>query len=93
MRKDLNKLPNARKLDDSESLSKDVFAKRTEYRLLMREHLKIEKETKILELCFASDVDEKIFWKLIKGKRCSSELGSFMIDGRLTNSSQEIIDM
>ena len=59
----------------------------------MREHLKIEKETKIPELCFASDVDEKMFWKLIKGKRCSSQSGSFMVDGRLTNSSQEIIEM
>ena len=93
MRKDLNKLSNARKLDDSESLNKDFFAKRTEYRLLMREHLKIERETKISELCFASDVDEKMFWKLIKGKRCSSQLGSFMVDGRLTNSPQEIIEM
>ena len=32
----------------------------------MREHLKIERETKFSELCFASDVDEKMFWKLIK---------------------------
>ena len=53
VRKDLNKLSNARKLDDSESLNKDFFAKRTEYRSLMREHLKIERETKISELCFA----------------------------------------
>ena len=35
VRKDLDKLSNARKLDDSESLNKDYFAKRTEYRLLM----------------------------------------------------------
>ena len=34
-----------------------------------------------------------MFWKLIKGKRCSSQLGSFMTDGRLTNSPQEIIEM
>ena len=59
----------------------------------MREHLKIERETKISKLCFASDVDDKMFWKWIKGKRCSSQLGSFMVDGRLTNSSQEIIEM
>ena len=62
VRKDFNKLSNARKLDDSESRNKDFFAKRTEYRLLMREHLKIERETKISKLCFASDVDEKMFW-------------------------------
>ena len=59
----------------------------------MREHLEIERETKISELCFASDVGEKMFWQLIKGKRCSSQLGSFMIDGRLTNSPQEIIEI
>ena len=84
-------MSNARKLDDSESLNTDFFSKRTEYRLLMREHLKIEREAKILELCLASDVDEKMFWKLIKGKCCSSQLGSFTVDGRLTNSPQEII--
>ena len=32
-----------------------------------------------------------MFWKLIKDKRCSSQLGSFMIDGRLTNSPQETV--
>ena len=74
-------------------LTNIFVAKRTEYRLLMREHLKIGRETKISELCFASDVDEKMFWKLIKCKRCSSQLGSFMVDGRLTNSPQEIIEM
>ena len=47
VQKDLNKLSNARKRNDSESLSKDFFAKRTEYRSLMREHLKIERETKM----------------------------------------------
>ena len=31
VQKDLNKLSNARKLDDSESLNKDFFAKRTVY--------------------------------------------------------------
>ena len=59
VRKDLNRLSNAGKLDDSESFDKDFFAKRTEYRSLMQEHLKIERETKISDLCFASDVDEK----------------------------------
>ena len=56
VRKDLNKLSNARKLDDSH---KDFSAKRREYRLLMLENVKIQRETKISELCFASDVDEK----------------------------------
>ena len=59
VRKGLNNLSDTRKLVDGESLNKDYFAKRTEYRPLMREHLKIERETTISELCFASDVDEK----------------------------------
>ena len=33
--------------------------KETKYRLLMRDHLKVEKETKISAFCFASDVEEK----------------------------------
>ena len=59
----------------------------------MREHLNIERETKISALCLVSDVDEKMFWKLIKGKCRSSQLGSFMVDGQPTNSPQEIIKM
>ena len=63
------------KLYDSAGLREDFFAKRTKYRLLMRDHLKVEKETKyrllmrdhlkveketkISEFCFASDVEEK----------------------------------
>ena len=83
---------NARKLDDSERLNKDFLAKRTEYRSLMREHLKIVREAKISE-SFVSDVEEKLFWKLIKGKLCYSQLGRFMIDGQLNNLPQEITEM
>ena len=57
--KDLNTLSNATKLDDGACFRKDFFAKRTNYRLLTRDHLKVEKETKISEFCFASDVEQK----------------------------------
>ena len=57
--KGLNTLSNARKLDDSAGLREDFFAKRTKYRLFMRDYLKVAKETKISEFCFASDVEEK----------------------------------
>ena len=40
-------------------IREDFFAKRTKYRLLMQDHLKVEKETKLSEFCFASDVEEK----------------------------------
>ena len=55
--------------------------------------MKLERDTRITELCTAVEVDEKSFWKLIEGKRSSTQFGSFLVDGKLTNSSVEIINM
>ena len=51
----------------------------------MRDELKPERQTRISELCNASEVDEKLFWKLVKGKRPCSQFGSFLIDGKLSS--------
>ena len=55
--------------------------------------MKLEKDTRITELCTAVEADEKSFWKLINGKRSSTQFGSFLVDGKLTNSPVEIINM
>ena len=49
-------------------LTKILFAKRIEYRSLMREYLNIERETKISVVLHQMWI--KMFWKLIKGKLC-----------------------
>ena len=58
----------------------------------MRDELKLERQT-ISELCNASSVDEKLFWKLVKGKRPCSQFGSFLIDGKFSSCPDEILSM
>ena len=53
----------------------------------------MERDTRINELCTAIEVDESSFWKLIKGERSSTQFGSFLVNGKLTNSPVEIINM
>ena len=71
----------------------DFVKRRKEYRKIVRNELKLERDTRITELCTAVEVDEKFFWKLIKGKRSSIQFGSSLVDGKLTNSPVEIINM
>ena len=92
-RNKLNHLSVARKKNGSEELKLDFVKRRKEYRKIVRSQLKLERDTRITELCTAFEVDEKSFWKLIKGKRSSTQFGSFLVDGKLTNSPVEIINM
>ena len=82
----------SRKKNDSEELKLDLLKRRKEYRKIVRNEL-LERDTRITELCTSVDVDEKSFWKLIKGKRSSTQFGSFLVDGKLTSSPVEIINM
>ena len=61
----------------------------------MRDELKLERQTRISELCNASEVtvDEKLFWKLVKGKCPCSQFGSFLIDGKFSSCPDEILSM
>ena len=86
-------MSNARKLDNSESFDKDFLPRERSIDHLYENIRKMKGKQKFLNYVFASDVDEKGFWKLIKGKRCSSQLGSFMTDGQLNNSPQEITEI
>ena len=92
-RNKLNHLLVARKKNDSEELKLDFVKRRKEYRKIVRNELKLERDKRITELCAAVEVDEKSFWKLIKSKRSSAQFGSFLVDGKLTNSPVEIINM
>ena len=53
----------------------------------------MDRDTRITELCTAVEIVEKSFWKLIRGKRSSTQFGSFLVDSKLTNSPVEIINM
>ena len=93
VRKELNELSVAQKENNSEENRLQYVKKRIEYRTTVTDELKLERQTRISELCNASEVDKKLFWKLVKGKRPCSQFGSFLIDGRFSSCPDEIISM
>ena len=49
------------------------------------------KKTKTL--CKASEVDEKLFWQMLKGSRAQRKTTCFIGNEKLINTSSEILDM
>ena len=52
---------------------------RKEYRLLMRNFLNKLEDDKVTKLCNAAESDEKLFWKLLKGQRSTSQMSAFLV--------------
>ena len=51
------------------------------------------KLTKIKKLCNAASTVEKIFWKLLKGQRFSSQMSSFLVGGKFITDKKLIREM
>ena len=52
---------------------------RKEYRLLLRNFLNNLESDKVKKLCNAAESDEKLFWKLVKGQRSTSQMSAFLV--------------
>ena len=48
---------------------------------------------KVTKLCNAAESDEKLFWKLLKGQRSSSQMSAFLAEDRLITDRNLIGDM
>ena len=48
---------------------------------------------KITKLCNAAESNEKLFWKLIKSQRSSSQMSAFVMNGELLTDKNKIRDM
>ena len=48
---------------------------------------------RISKLCAAAYSDEKLFWKLLKGQHCSSQLSASLVDGKMITDKGGIRDM
>ena len=59
----------------------DYRFRRKEYRSLLRDFLNQLEVQKIDRLCTAAETDEKLFWKLLKGQRNSSQMHAFLVEG------------
>ena len=67
--------------------------KRRDYRKLLRKFLNKLETDKIKKLCVAAESNEKLFWKLLKGQRSTTQMNAFLIDGKLITDKNDICDM
>ena len=66
---------------------------RKEYRLLFRSFLNNLESDKVKKLCNAAESDEKLFWKLLKGQRSTSQLSRFLVENKLIKDKNLIREM
>ena len=52
-----------------------------DYHLSMRSFLNQLDSDRVTKLCSAADSDEKLFWKLLKGQKSSSQMSAFLVNG------------
>ena len=63
------------------------------YHSAMRDFLNETANTRVQKLSFAADNDEKTFWRLLKGQRCSSQMSAFLVNGELITDKNKIRNM
>ena len=68
-------------------------SKRKDYRSRLQCFLNQVETDKIKKLCNAASTDEKLFWKLLKGQRSSSQMSSFLVDGKFMTDKKQIREM
>ena len=68
-------------------------SKRKDYRLALRNFLNHLKADRVKKLCVAAETDEKLFWKLLKGQRSSSQMSAFLVNGDFITEENDIHDM
>ena len=72
----------------------DIYrAKRKDYRSKLGDFLNHLEVDKIKTLCNASDCNEKLFWKLLKGQKSFSKMSAFLVNGNLLTDRNLIHDM
>ena len=59
----------------------------------MRKFLNQIEIDKAAKLCNAAQSNEKLFWKLIKNQKSSSQISAFLIDGKMITDKNDILEM
>ena len=72
------------KTTGSSDIHETYRASRKEYRQKLRIFLNQCEADKIAKLCNAAGSNEKLFWKLIKSQRSSSQMNTFLVNGERT---------
>ena len=55
--------------------------------------LRFPESDRVTKLCSAADSDERLFWKLLKGQKSSSQMSAFLVNGSLITDINEIRNM
>ena len=66
---------------DGNETCENYRSKRREYRFKLRNFLNQLEAEKITKLCNAAYTNEKLFWRLLKGQRSTSQMTAFLVDG------------
>ena len=59
----------------------------------MRSFLNQLESDRVTKLCSAADSDEKLFWKLLKRQKSSSQMSAFLVNGSLITDINQIRNM
>ena len=65
-------------------------ATRKEYRQKLGSFLDQTEADRIRKLCHAAESNEKLFWKLVKSQRSSSQMSAFLVNGDLLTDKKAI---
>ena len=71
----------------------DFKLKRNEYRSGLRQFILCKENNKIKSLCEASEVNEKLFWKMLKSNKAKCKTTCFLVNGEYINSEPDVLDM
>ena len=64
-----------------------------EYRLLLHNFLNNFESDKVRKLCNAAESDERLFWKLLKRHRSTSQMSAFLVGNKLITDKNLIREM
>ena len=67
---------------NSGAVHDNYCSKRRDYRKLLRKFLNKLETDKIKKLCVAAESNEKLFWKLLKDQRSTTQMNAFLTHGK-----------
>ena len=79
--------------DTCNQMFDDCKELRSQYRSSLRYFVISQENEKNETLCKASEVDEKLFWQMLKVSRVQRKTTYFIENDKLINTSSEILDM
>ena len=78
---------------DNSIVHDNYRSKRKDYRLALRKFLSQLEIDRVRKLCLAAETDDKMFWRLLKAQRSSSQMSAFLVNGSLITKRNDIRDM